>query len=85
LTSHNAERNRPAVIWQSRGQGFESPQLHLHPLPLQSLFLQLNRPDLAAKLINDDRLHRRCALNLERNWSEPLLALTDTAKWGQIV
>jgi hypothetical protein len=83
LTSHDAERNRCAVIWQSRGQGFESPQLDLHPLPLRPLFLQLNRPDLNAGLINDDRLRRRCARNLERNWSEPLLALTVIAKWGQ--
>jgi hypothetical protein len=36
-------------------------------------------------MINDDRLRRRCARNLERNWSEPLLALTVIAKWGQIL
>jgi hypothetical protein len=51
LTSQDAERNRRAVIWQSRGQGFESPQLHLYPLPLRLLFLQLNRPDRTAGLI----------------------------------
>jgi hypothetical protein len=83
LTSHDAECDPCAVIWQSRGQGFESPQLHLDPVPPRLLFLQLNRPDLTAELINPDRLRQRCALNLERNWSEPLLTLTVIAKWGQ--
>jgi hypothetical protein len=37
---------------------------------LRSLFPQLNRFELTAELINDDRLHWPCAFNLERNWSE---------------